>query len=326
MNILRNSILILTLLFSNFIFANENDYNHNIEERINSIVDRYGYKFYLLENDQQNNWDSIKVRLKLMEPSRSRTIPNIKHIIIDKNNQYYFMVFDTYQGNKKQSAFKNVKQALSKFKRSDYSRLMIFSMPVQGDYKKTIADTKHYLTTNYSILLDNSSQAHLGFFFERNGEVLNNVTKKIVIAKKDREESIVKDIVSNYSNIIIPSEKIDMKKIIVLLFSESCGYCKKMLRESELYNNKGFTLIPLPATTLYFDQKYNQSTYKFFCGNPQQNFENLKPSNDCDMDFVEEVFNLKKHLLGGVEYRGTPTLYLTEYGLWYSGYLSPDKL
>ena len=34
MNILRNSILILTLLFSNFIFANEKDYNHNIEERI----------------------------------------------------------------------------------------------------------------------------------------------------------------------------------------------------------------------------------------------------------------------------------------------------
>lgn len=326
MNILSSSILILTILFSSFIFANDKDYNYNIESRINSIVEQYGYQFYLLENDQKNNWDSIKVRLKLTEPSRSRIIPTIKHIIIDKNNQYYFMVFDTYQGNSNQSDFKNVKDALSKFKRAEYSRLMVFSMPVQGDYKKTIESTKHYLTTNYSILLDNSSQAHLGFFYERNGEVLDNITKKIVRAKKDREKSIVEDIISNYSDIIIPAQNIDMKKIIVILFSESCGYCKKMIRESELYNNKGFTIIPLPATTLYFDQTYNQSTYKYFCGNPKENFANLKPSNSCDMDFVKEIFDLKKHLLGGVEYRGTPTLYLTEYGLWYSGYLSPEKL
>lgn len=326
MNILKNSILFFSFLFSSFVFSNEKNYNYNIEDRINSIVEAYGYQFYLLENDKKNNWDSIKVRLKLTEPSRSRIIPNIKHIIIDKNNQYYFMVFDSYQSNKKQSEFKNVKQALSKFKRSDYSRLMIFSMPIQGDYNKSIEGTKHYLTTNYSILLDNSSQAHLGLFYERNGEVLNNITKNIIRAKKEREKSIVQDIISNYPNIVIPSEKIDMKKIIVILFSESCGYCKKMLRESELYNNKGFTLIPLPATTLYFDEKYNQSTYKFFCGNPKENFKDLKPSNDCNMDFIKEVFDLKKHLLGGVEYRGTPTLYLTEYGLWYSGYLSPNKL
>jgi hypothetical protein len=315
------------LLFSNLSFGNdEKDYSYNIENRINSIVEQYGYKFTMLQNDELGKWNSIKAKVKLFEYPKSRIIPPIKHIIIDENMQYFFMLFDTHQGKKEYSNFRNIKHSLSKFKKSEYSRLMIFSMPVHGSIPKTLTDTEHYMTTNYSIIVNDSSKSHLGTLYERNGEVFNNITKQVVNAKKDREKFIIEKIYNEYNELIISADIIDLKKIIVILFSETCGYCKKMIRESELYTNKGYSLIPLPATTLYFDEKYKQSTYKYFCGNIQENFKKLTPSNNCDMEYIENIFDLKKHLLGGVEYRGTPTLYLTEYGLWYSGYMGANQL
>ena len=329
MNILSYKLFyILFFFFISFnIFAKENiNHSENIENRINSIVERYGYQFSLLEDSKNGEWDAIKVRLNLIEYKKSRIIPPIKHIVIDKNNTFYYMVFDIYKGKNDYSNFKNVKHALSNFQRKEYSRLMVFSMPVQGSLKTTMLLTTHYMSTNYSILINNKSQAILGMLFERNEEVFKNITQQVVRAKKQREESVIKSIYEKRPELFLNSGDVNLKKVIAVLFSETCGYCKKMIREVELYNNKGYTLLPLPATTLYFDEKFNQSTHKYFCGNIQNNFKTLTPENKCYSEEIEDIFDFKKHLLGGVEYKGTPTLYLTEYGLWFSGYMSPDRL
>jgi len=321
MNYIKNliSLFLFTLSFNSF--ANIDTGELNV---INKFLLSYGYESDQIEFNSDYINNSYKISLKSINKEINTLRPLSTLFILNNKKDQGFIVFDIQNNNPQKYTFDKFKTSITYFQKNN-RQFLKFSLPIQVSINSEFNNVDIYNSTTHSFLLPKYSNTVLfGEIISFKGDSYTNITKKLIISKKETEEKTIKDIILQYPDLLLNYKNVKSNNTIVILFSESCSYCRKMIKNYKKYNDKGYNLLVLPAPEISYDLNFNQSTYQFFCSdNISKGLISFTRNESCDPknEKTSNIYSLKRDLLQGIYFRGTPTLYLTEYNLWFSGYL-----
>lgn len=323
-SLLTKIIFVLFFSFSSSLYAK----NINNIDYINDFLFSYGYEYLSHDFNDKFIKNTYKIKLKSINENKNNLIPMPINLILSKDEKKGFLLFD-WDITEKNKPFNRVKNSLTTFQRNNANREFFkFTLPILGIEEFVFFDNvDHILSTTHSFLIPSYNDYSLiGWIINFDSKKYKNITTEKTYFKKKKEKDTILTLVQKYPEIILKSENFNIDKLIVVLFSESCGYCISILKNHDKYNEKGYSLMILPATELSYDRRFNQNTYKYFCSDIQNNLKNNKISNNCDFSKIEDIYYYKRLLLGGVQYKGTPTIYMNNYQLWYSGFIGYHAL
>lgn len=329
MNFLKNYFNIFALILSVNVFANNNIIEEEKLNKIDSFLQTYGYTHTSIDFNSEYINNTYKLTLQEVNKELTSIRPKSDLFIVNHDLSQGFIVFDS-EDNIQKNTYTRMKNSIRSFKKSKENRKFLkFTLPIQNKIDNNFNNVDMYNSTTHSFLMPHYNRKVIfGELIDFTNNDFNNITKDKILDKKEKETITLNKIIKTHPDLIFKSQDYNKDKMIVILFSETCGYCKRMILDYKKYNEKGYSLLVLPAPEVSYDLKFNQLTYKYFCSNNVISLLKTRYDENCsaDNERLKDVYRLKRELLQGIEYKGTPTLYLTEYKLWHSGYLDHKRL